>query len=83
MSAAQVQPPRDPPWCAATVREITRPADGWGPERPSIRCEVRGYPDAGGVYYWTPAQARAIFVALRAHNVMGDTPACAPVPEVA
>lgn len=63
VSAARVPPPIDP-FQVATVARVVRPADGYGPERPAILCEVRGYPEAGGAYYWTPAQARAIAQAL-------------------
>lgn len=80
MSAAQVPPPSDP-WCSAGVTLITRPADGWGPERPAIRCEVRGDPDVGGVYYWTPREARAIARALAQAGYLA--PAQTPAPEAA
>lgn len=73
MSAAWI-PPTFEPFCTAHVSRVTRPADGWGPEREAIKCEVQGYPDAGGAYYWTPEQARAIFLALRTADVLGARP---------
>lgn len=71
MSAAQVPPPIEP-FCVAHAHTITRPADGWARDRVAVRCEVQGHPDPGGVYYWTPEQARAIFLALRTFGVLGD-----------
>lgn len=68
MNAAQVQPPPREPFCSAVVREVP-PSGG---DQGTLMCEVRGYPEYGGAYYWTPAQARAIFLALRTFNVLGD-----------
>jgi hypothetical protein len=82
MSHAHVKPPIEP-WCSATVREIP-PV---GMNGATLRVEVQGVPGFGGTYYWTPAQARAIFISLRAFNVLGDGPlgtgSSAPEQEIA
>ncbi len=69
--SAHTRPPKPPqiePFCVATVHEI----GPVGPNQATLKIEVQGHPDHGGAYYWTPAQARAVFLALRNHNVLGD-----------
>lgn len=80
MSAVRIPPPSEP-WCSAHVRLVERPADGWGPARVAVMCEVRGDPDVGGAYYWTDREARAIAQALARGGYLA--PAEAPTPEAA
>lgn len=65
------------PWCSAHVTEV--PPCGMDGNA-TIKCEVQGHPDQGGAYYWTPAQARAIFIALRCARDTWDGPPVAGMP---